>query len=538
MQPPKNKAFPLIYSIIRLSLQIGAILAIILISILILRQTPNTAINLADMGAIPYAKSSDSTLQVQGSLANQSTESLPTASPLQKIYFPLIVDMFIGTTYYVSPTGNDSNPGTLTQPFRTIQKGVNKLAAGDTLYIRGGTYTEKIQINVSGSPSQHITISSYPGETAIMDGNGLDPTLPAYTRLIELNGSYVLIENLELTYPKGRGIVLWKDANTDSSYNIIRNLNVHNTWGVGIQVLGDNNLIENSTITKADLANADSNRDPVNWIDGYGISIGDSGHAYYGMNTIVRNNKVYDTYGEGIICMYTDNALIEDNLAFDNWAENIYLDTCSYITVRNNLIYYTTNHEYWRFTNAPAAGIEFSNEGINSHPIGHDLQIYNNIIINAISGIYFWTGWASGSASINNTIAYNTIVINSAYAAVYGILIEAPKNTVHSNTVIENNLVLIANLGHPMYFATTTGLTYSHNLWSQTPYNIGTGDIVGNPLLNDPTHNVDFSIDPSWYKLTSLSPAIGKALTMPGILTDYFWVTREPSPDIGAIESR
>ena len=47
-------------------------------------------------------------------------------------------------TYYVSPTGSDSNPGILSQPFATINHGVKVLKPGDTLYIRGGTYAETL----------------------------------------------------------------------------------------------------------------------------------------------------------------------------------------------------------------------------------------------------------------------------------------------------------------------------------------------------------------------------------------------------------
>ncbi|WP_141504064.1 hypothetical protein [Paenibacillus luteus] len=48
-------------------------------------------------------------------------------------------------SYYVSPDGDDSHPGTLEQPFRTIEKardvirGINDNMTGDiTVYIRGG----------------------------------------------------------------------------------------------------------------------------------------------------------------------------------------------------------------------------------------------------------------------------------------------------------------------------------------------------------------------------------------------------------------
>ena len=71
----------------------------------------------------------------------------------------------------MAPNGSDSNPGSQSQPFRTIQKGVNGLQAGDTLLIRGGTYAERVVLNQRvGSPSNWITIRAYPNETVTLDG--------------------------------------------------------------------------------------------------------------------------------------------------------------------------------------------------------------------------------------------------------------------------------------------------------------------------------------------------------------------------------
>ncbi|MBT7162389.1 MAG: pectate lyase, partial [Victivallales bacterium] len=39
-------------------------------------------------------------------------------------------------TVFISPSGDDANPGTLAQPFRTIQHGVNLLQPGDTCFVR------------------------------------------------------------------------------------------------------------------------------------------------------------------------------------------------------------------------------------------------------------------------------------------------------------------------------------------------------------------------------------------------------------------
>jgi len=72
---------------------------------------------------------------------------------------------------YVAPYGDDSNPGTKSKPFKTIQRGVEKLSAGDTLYIRGGSYHEAVVVNnLSGTGKKPVTITNYQGEEVTIDG--------------------------------------------------------------------------------------------------------------------------------------------------------------------------------------------------------------------------------------------------------------------------------------------------------------------------------------------------------------------------------
>lgn len=44
-------------------------------------------------------------------------------------------------TWYVATTGNDGNPGTAAQPFRTIQMGLSVAQSGDTVLVANGTYS-------------------------------------------------------------------------------------------------------------------------------------------------------------------------------------------------------------------------------------------------------------------------------------------------------------------------------------------------------------------------------------------------------------
>ena len=77
-----------------------------------------------------------------------------------------------GTTYYVDPAvGDDLGTGTEQTPWQTLGYAVSQLAAGDTLFLRGATYFERqIRIAAQGIDSDPITIQSYPGEIATVDG--------------------------------------------------------------------------------------------------------------------------------------------------------------------------------------------------------------------------------------------------------------------------------------------------------------------------------------------------------------------------------
>jgi hypothetical protein len=57
------------------------------------------------------------------------------------------------TSFYVSTTGDDSNPGTEAAPWRTIQHAADNARAGSTVNIRGGVYEELVSINASGNSS-------------------------------------------------------------------------------------------------------------------------------------------------------------------------------------------------------------------------------------------------------------------------------------------------------------------------------------------------------------------------------------------------
>jgi len=110
----------------------------------------------------------------------------------------------VGAVYYVSTTGNDSNPGTFAAPWLTIQHAANTATAGATVNVMGGVYNEFVSFPNSGSAGEPITFLSDPivvGTTvqgAVIDGTDL--TVSGTQGLITISGvrSYITVSGFEI----------------------------------------------------------------------------------------------------------------------------------------------------------------------------------------------------------------------------------------------------------------------------------------------------------------------------------------------------
>ena len=85
------------------------------------------------------------------------------------------------TKFYVSPSGNDDNPGTISAPFKTIAaardavRAINSSMSEDIIvYLRGGTYSVNSTITFrpedSGKNGYRVYYMAYPGETPVLSG--------------------------------------------------------------------------------------------------------------------------------------------------------------------------------------------------------------------------------------------------------------------------------------------------------------------------------------------------------------------------------
>lgn len=80
----------------------------------------------------------------------------------------LMAAMLVGVEIHVAPTGNDSAAGTNAAPLRTVQAGINRAIAGDTVVVHAGVYRERLTFPRSGTAGNPIVVSGQPG--AAIDG--------------------------------------------------------------------------------------------------------------------------------------------------------------------------------------------------------------------------------------------------------------------------------------------------------------------------------------------------------------------------------
>lgn len=160
----------------------------------------------------------------------------------------------------MSTGGVDTNPGTLAQPWRTIQTAASTVVAGDVVHIRAGVYAERVSLNNrDGTVTQPIVFQKYAGDVGAVriDQTGVTPPTGISALLRIENCDHVIIKDLELanyktagTNPHQRaqlpvGIYIFGDGNGTQ----ILNCKVHDIWqscpledfganGFGIAVYG------------------------------------------------------------------------------------------------------------------------------------------------------------------------------------------------------------------------------------------------------------------------------------------------------------
>lgn len=99
----------------------------------------------------------------------QQFRSHPALRPLPKASDRPLAE---GPAFHVdSKKGSDQGDGTKDAPWRTVTHALKQIDAGATLYLHGGTYYERPYCSLAGTKEKPVTIRSWPGELAVIDGS-------------------------------------------------------------------------------------------------------------------------------------------------------------------------------------------------------------------------------------------------------------------------------------------------------------------------------------------------------------------------------
>jgi PKD repeat protein len=473
-----------------------------------------------------------------------------------------------GTIYYVSPQGNDTNPGTEALPFRTIQRAADVVQAGNLVFVKAGTYSD-FSVTRSGSPGQPIVFRAYPGEKPIIRGSRTDGVI-----LIN-ESSYIIIDGINVD---GGGLKI-QIQGAKSAYNQILNCELsHGGAGIGIYYGAHDNLVKNCRIH--DTIN------PWNWPRGSTTLRGDCCWgaavivAHGALNNVFEENYIYWNHGEGVANFNAAHGTVwRHNIIADNWSVNLYIDGSKDVIIDGNLIYLTSEGKSWPTVdpNKPnksnSLGIGVSVECAGSancyYPDWGEravtgLTATNNIVVNANGGLWAFRNDGSYVAS-GWLVANNTFINNDVGIRVAGI--DVQQSEFRNNIVIQNNSGDAVEIQRPgpntifsnnLYFAirqqafrwgtTVTDFTGwkglssdANSLWSD-PRLQDTSAIPprfwSDPTLPSPSPILPIESIAEAYKLTANSPAIDAGVAISGFNTDRDGTPRPLGNgwDIGAFE--
>jgi hypothetical protein len=299
--------------------------------------------------------------------------------------------------YYVSPSGTDSSRhGTSSrQPFQTLPFAVDKLQAGDTLYVMEGVYHSKtydsgnknnetfITLKNSGKPGAPITIQNHPdahpiirsdGKAAfwarnvshvVLDGltfrgnageisreeamayRGTEFPLCAYYSGFGIrfkNAHHIKIRNCEVYEFCASGIQVWESDYVTIENNLIYSNTFYNTWATcAVEVMTPKSIDESEEtkiIIRGNVVFDNINKVPFYHPEGW--VVGPEGFGSKAFSEILD--------GHGILVFNLPRqiwknrwlhgrVLIENNLTFNNGFHGIKTSYLDRVDIRHNICF-------------------------------------------------------------------------------------------------------------------------------------------------------------------------------------------------------
>jgi hypothetical protein len=387
----------------------------------------------------------------------------------------ITVAVTTGISFYVSPAGKDTNPGTLAQPWKTLQHAANTALAGDSVYARNGTYSESVSLPRSGSAAAgSIVFQSYPGELATLDGTHVACCGDSIQGLFNLlaNNSYIILAGFQIQnyhsnnvnnepaaiYISGSGAYIHILNNTihgitetagkngnahgigvyGTSINPLAYVTVSGNDVYGLETGNSETIIFDGNVTQFTVTGNYVHDTNNIGIDATGFyQTGPAGHdqahnGYIAGNTVANitsvHNPAYNGYGaDGIYCDGCTEVVIERNLVYncdlniEAASENYGHDT-SYVTIRDNVVY-----------GGNLAGISFGGYAGNVGGSDHITVVNNTLFNNNRAG-------QGGDFQIQYHATSNVFENNIVYSGSQGLMVNGVVDSTSSPVTADHNL--------------------------------------------------------------------------------------------------
>jgi uncharacterized repeat protein (TIGR02059 family) len=405
------------------------------------------------------------------------------------------------TNYYVAPNGSDSNPGTISQPWRTWQKGFSSISAGDILYIRGGTYTGMYGsghgVNISGksgTSSSPITVTAYPGEIPILDCASLSTSAGVNFGILMRSCNYWHLKGLTV-----KNVREYRNLHKSSGGSPTAGWELGNSKDVTFElcnvVESGNGFTLNGTVYNISYINCDAYKN----YDYY-----DSGGLANGFNGNIRNNSTVSYKG----C----RAWANSDDGWDMYGGAGYIE---YI-------------DCWAYRNGKDVPIIGNGDGFK---LGYDnssteLPGAQRTLKNCISADNYLMGFDEGmdAATSMDMVVYNCVAYKNVRD--FGFRFYQPSGT--GRTTLKNNI----SYGNNVNYQGRSRNTTDHNTWDSGSPSFSEADFVSNDMtqLLRPRKSDGSLPDIDFAKLKS-----GSRLIDAGINVGISFLGS--APDLGAFES-
>ena len=290
-----------------------------------------------------------------------------------------------GNTFYISPNGNDLNPGTESQPWRTLQHAADVVNPGETVYLMSGTYSSGMALERSGSAGSIILFKGADPSTVIIDASSDNNRDCLFIE----NADYIIIENITVRNAQRAGLRL-----SYSNHITIKNCKfLNNTkWGI---------FTDFSDYTTIEGCEASGSKEE------HGIYISNSSDF-----AAIKKNRCHNNEASGIQINadpsmggdgLSGDCTVDSNFCYENGSSGgaaINLASVRNSIISNNVIY-----------NNLAGGIAAWDDGQGDSWGSKNLQILNNTI-------YFRPGEGRWCISLKNgssgCIIYNNLLFGGS----------------------------------------------------------------------------------------------------------------------------